>query len=246
MYDSVDEIIGLRKRVEDQTATFQVGAQTPHLAIALLLHLRIVDLSGCAAALLKAHEIAGIPHLVRGQLEALVDLLNLLSNLSDIAAVAKMDASHCEQVKKVLKAVVREGLGGTHLPIVTADLKAVEDRLAELEKQGITAPDVADRFRAAKLIGEYYSVYSYLCGHTHNGISALEEMHLDTSHAPPAFRMKSDEISKPLAIVIELSIRMPIDSLGLLMAHFQGASEDDYTKLRADFNALRAKWAHLV
>ena len=209
----------------------------------MCLHARLVDLSSGVGALLKAHDVAGIYHLVRGQLEAFGDLLNLLS---DPAYVEQMDAAYCAEVRRVLQAVVREGLGEKHLGDMSASLKTAEDRLDELKKRGVSRLNVSDRFRRAGLAGEYYSVYAYLCTHTHNNVSALETRHVDKTREPHQLLIGSDEIDTELAIVIELSLRMPMDALKLLIQRFEGLDATEYARLRTDFDALRAKWAPLV
>ena len=240
MYEYSDEILALGKRLLELTTKVSLGEQTPERVISFCLHGRIVDLSSAVAALLKSHDVAGIPHLVRGQLEAYADLRNLKA---DPKYVGNMEAAYCAEVERVLRAVTREGFDQTGIPDVAGNLKVARARIAELKKAGATALKVADRFRKANLITEYYSVYAYLCSHSHNNVTALEERHIDKSAEPHQLRILLDEIDADLAILIELSLKIPMASLGVLL---EGTESKEYKNLCADFENSRNEWSHLL
>ncbi len=98
----------------------------------------------------------------------------------------------------------------------------------------------ADRFGAAGLIREYYSVYAYLCGHSHNNLNALEARHINKSVEPYELQLAKDSIDVELTILIDLSISLPIRSLDLL-----GPSDQtSYDELSRTFDELRERWSH--
>lgn len=242
MYEYADELLAIGRRLLDLTTKLKLGKQTRERVISFCLHGRIVDLSSSASALLKSHDVAGIPHLVRGQLEAYADLRNLLSQAN---YVANMEAAYCTDVARVLRAVTREGIT-TGLPDVSGSLKVAQDRLAELGKQGTSALNVSDRFRKAGLITEYYSVYAYLCSHSHNNVGALEARHIDKTKDPHQLLILLDTIDAELAILIELSVKIPLLSLGVLVEGAADPLTKEYAALCSDFDAARKKWAHLL
>lgn len=242
MYDFADDLLEIGHRLLDLTTKLSLGEQTPQRVISFCLLGRIVDLSSASAALLKSHDVAGIPHLVRGQLEAYADLRNLTATADYIA---NMEAAYCAEVERVLKAVAREGIA-TGLPDVSGSLKVAQDRLAELKKQGASPLNVADRFRKAGLISEYYSVYAYLCSHSHNNVGALENRHIDKTKDPHQLLILLDAIDAELAILIELSIKIPLAGLGILLQGESGPVADEYAVLCADFEEARKKWAPLL
>lgn len=242
MYEYADDLLSIGKRLLDLTTRLKLGDQTRERIISFCLHGRIVDLSSAASALLRSHDVVGIPHLVRGQLEAYVDLKNLTSQAE---YVANMEAAYCDEVVRVLRAMTREDIS-TGLLDVSGPLGIAEGRLAELDEQGASKLTISDCFRRAGMISEYYSVYAYLCSHSHNNVGALEGRHIDKSKYPYQLVVLLDNIDAELAILVELSVKIPLLSLGLLLDSDTDSLSKEYATLYSDFETARMKWAHLL
>lgn len=239
MYDYVEEFLAIRKRVFDLSTRIDLGEQSAERVASFCLHGRIIDLASSVLALFQSRDVAGIPHLVRGQLEAFADLRNL-SAIPNY--VRNMEAAYFNGFARVLRGIVRESIDQKGISDVSETLKLAEGKLAQLKNQGANVLNIFDRFSKAELTSEYYSVYSYLCTHAHNNISALEARHIDKSKKPYQLLILLDDIDVELSLIIDLSLKIPIMSLGILMEGTEGDLVEEYEQLFADFEEARRGW----
>lgn len=242
MYEFIDDLLGIGERIVTLTTKLTLGSQTHQRLVLFCLHARIVDLGSAALALVRSHDVAGVPHLVRGQFEAYADLRNLAM---DSSYVENMEASYRKEVERVLRNGALAGLGGGAPEFLSAQ-KAAKDRLDELEAKGAPALNVSERFRKAGMITEYYSVYAYLCSHSHNNLNALEAQHIDKTATPHQLVIGLDSIDAELAMLIEASVKVPLLSLDVLMQGTVGSLANEYAAVRSDFEAAQRGWAHLL
>ncbi len=122
----------------------------------------------------------------------------------------------------------------------------MDTRIRSLEQKGAKNHKIEKRFEMVNLQMEYRSAYAYLCTHAHNSLTALEERHLDKTKTPPQLLIASDKIDQSWAILIEISLRIPMETLAMLMPHHTGVAKKDLTALETDMTNARQAWAHLV
>lgn len=185
--------------------------------------------------------MVAIPHIVRGQLEAFVDFINLDQNAS---YVDDMELTRARKARTTLSESVK--LGATPVPNPTAVLATMNTHIQSLKQNGAKDHSIEKRFQMANLQMEYRSAYAYLCTHSHNSLTALEERHLDKSKSPPQLLIGSDGIDQSLASLIEISLRIPMETLTMLMPHHSGVAADDLAALQANLADARQRWSHLV
>ncbi len=149
-------------------------------------HLILTSLYGSILELSHAIQVAitceapiSVPILLRSQLEAFVDFVNLVEERK---YGYHMDAAHLYQWQEVLREAktttnpyLKEISEYENLDSALADC---ESRLAELEKDGFSQLKVKARFSRSGLAQEYRSFYNFLCCHSHNNIRALMERHV--------------------------------------------------------------------
>jgi len=240
MYDHVDDLIDLGRSVFAATLKLRLGDPTPQRVFAFCIHARIVELSSAVASLFKAHDVVGIPHLVRGELEAFADLRNLVA---DETYIDSMEAANVDQARKVLAAVVREGIDAG-LDDPEGELEKRKQRLSELRAAGASLLNAEQRFQMANLVREYNSVYRYICTHSHNNMKTLEDRHVNKESEPYQLRILLDEIDPQLAVMIELAVKIPLYSIAeLRKLGVEGVEDDDLQRLIDKFNDLSAAWS---
>lgn len=238
MYKYADELCSIGERLVQLTGELGVGDQNPERVTSFCLHGRIVELGSAVLALLKSHDVVGIPHLVRGQLEAYVDLLNLSSQPNYLA---DMNATYYAKFLQVLRMVSRKGISVGSID-VSGTVKQAKKRLAELKKQGASQLNVSDCFRKAEMVSEYYKVYPYLCSHAHNNVAVLEDRYIDKSKDPYQLRIFSGEIDAELAALVALSVKIPLLSFRVLLDGATGSLAKEHAQLCVDFEEARKKW----
>ncbi|MER8524551.1 MULTISPECIES: DUF5677 domain-containing protein [unclassified Mesorhizobium] len=146
-----------------------------HRAV-MALYASIIENTDSTMILYQAKKSAGIDIILRTNLEAYVDLVNLCSNedyYNQMLALYHKDWLELTQ----------RGLDGNpYLEFFKKDpeaAKTLEEHrtaLAELQKLGRTAT-IFERFQMAGMEDVYRSVYKDLCSHTHNNIKALADQH---------------------------------------------------------------------
>ncbi|PBB31108.1 DUF5677 domain-containing protein [Mesorhizobium sp. WSM3882] len=169
LVDMMNDTMRLIQKVE-----FNKGSRV-HRAV-MALYASIIEHTD-SAMLLRTHgRAAGIDTILRTNLEAFVDLVNLCN---DPAYYNQMLALY----HKDWLALTQGGLDGNPFldffkedPGSAQRVEYHKAALAELQKLGPTL-NVFDRFQLAGLENEYRSVYKDLCGHSHNNINSLSDQH---------------------------------------------------------------------
>ena len=241
MYQFIDDIRRTGIGIAKLTTQFQLGSPTPQRFYRFALHARIVELASTVGALVQSHDVVAIPHIVRGQLEAYIDFINLDQNAS---YVDDMELTRARKARTVLRESVK--LGATPVANPAAVLATMDTHVHSLEQKGAKDHNIETRFQMANLQMQYRSAYAYLCTHAHNTLTALEERHLDATKTPPQLLIASDKIDQSWAALIEISLRIPMETLVMLMPHHTGVAASDLTALQADLTNTRQAWAQLV
>ncbi len=140
------------------------------------LYASIIENTDSALVLRRAGKAAGVDNILRTNLEAFVDLINLAN---DDAYYDQMLALYH---KDWLDLVERGLAGNPYLAFFKGDpeaakrLKEHKDALKTLEKLG-KPKTIFQRFEMAGMENEYRAAYKDLSGVGHNNIKALSERH---------------------------------------------------------------------
>jgi len=145
----------------------------------LAIYGSLIELTGCIITLSETHRI-GIPIIFRSVLEAFVDLSNLIKDENYGYYLAFNDN---EQWLKMLHEA-KKGSNPyfkyyTKIPNMDEVVKEYERNYKNLRKDGYNKLTIKQKFEKADLLDLYYSVYPYLCSHSHGNIGTLIRRHAD-------------------------------------------------------------------
>lgn len=140
----------------------------------ILLYLRVVELTQSCRILMEEKIISAVPILLRTVLETFADL----KNLSDDKNYANfMEASNLHEWLRVFK----EAESGdnpylksiSHMEYFKQAYTQYEAELQKLKNENYAPLKNFERFRKAKMVDEYYSVYNSICCDSHSNIRSL-------------------------------------------------------------------------
>lgn len=126
----------------------------------MCLYGRIFELGVSALNLMKANDHAGVPVILRSQLEAFVDFANLIEDKDFIKTIA---ATFVDQ-KKRLYDNLKKHLDPSEVPSVTNDY-------TEKAAIGFKPQTIWQRFKNIKLQKTYITAYFILCSYGHNNLA---------------------------------------------------------------------------
>jgi hypothetical protein len=161
----LDELIST---LLDETANIIFNKYDVQHLYLMCLYGRIFELGVSALNLMKANDHAGVPVLLRSQLEAFVDFANLIDDKDFIKTIG---ATFVEQKKRLYKNL-KEQLDLSEAPSFTDD--GIE-KIAE----GYKSQNIRKRFENINLQKTHITAYFYLCGYSHNNLAMLEHRHIE-------------------------------------------------------------------
>ena len=194
----------------------------------MCLYGRIYELGVSALNLMKANDHAGVPVILRSQLEAFVDFANLIEDKDFIKTIA---ATFIDQ-KKRLYENLKKHLDPSEVPPVTNDG-------TEKVANGYKPQKIWKRFENIKLQKTYVTAYFILCGYGHNNLAMLEHRHLektDNDHKVVFFK------EEPLLIFLRFAFTLGatlVDSHKNLMDFFNKSMEKKSNLICTKFTQLR-------
>ena len=168
LYDSVVELC----------AGLKLTKRDPWQRNLVLLYLTQVEFFTAIRIMFINNCSIGINPLFRSLMEANVDFVNLTN---DKEYVKKLLAAQLVEDIGVMKS---SKLGNPFLkgisdsPIFDDEYAKAKQELAELKKEGHNPLSLMDKFKIAKMMPVYWSVYKELCSETHNNVNALNSRHL--------------------------------------------------------------------
>lgn len=183
--------------------------------------------------------IVGLPILLRSNIEAYVDFLNLIKYKS---YVDTMKASWLEEHIKLLQGTLsnQDSPYTKNLSNYGDTEKQLEIDKKELESLKLInkkPKNIAERFKLAELTNEYNSIYRILCSYSHNSPSALERRHVE----------RSEEDYRIVLFKEDPEILLPyISTLCGILTHssqcihefFKSSMEKDMEKLCEEFKVI--------
>lgn len=226
----------------DQATRFSVSPDSPAQSVAVGLHGTIVELAHACGALVLSEDFSSIPIVMRSLLEASIDQANLLI---DADYVKNMEAADHSKFLQLLEQSVPgtnpflTGLADLH--DIPAEIRAREQRIAELAAENRSSLRILKRFQRANREDEYRSVYALLCLDGHNNLSALVERHMD--ELPDGRRTLSFFKQTPVTTLrtrLDAVIATALDSALSIHADFKTGCTA-FGPLLAEQKALRAR-----
>jgi hypothetical protein len=151
-----------------------VNKEKPQHLFATALYIKICELTAGCIILIDCKVTTGVPILVRGILEAYVDLINLCK---DSAYIKSMEVSYFEEWLRILKEAKNNqnsNLCGTfQVEDLSAHIDIFQEELKRLKKEGFKVLSAKERFNNAGMGKEYSANYNILCCHSHNNLRSL-------------------------------------------------------------------------
>ena len=200
----------------------------------MCLYGRIVELGVSALNLMKANDHAGIPIILRAQLEAFIDFANLVEDKDFIKTIT---ATFIDQKKRLYKNLEKH-LDPSEIPPVTDD--GTEKASKEYKPQSIRK-----RFENIKLEKTYVTAYFILCNYAHNNLAMLENSHLEITegnHKVVFFKEEPFAIFWRFAMTLGATL---VDSHKILMNFFDKLLEETTQNVCSQFSKMREDGKHL-
>ena len=194
----------------------------------MCLYGRIYELGVSALNLMKANDHAGVPIILRSQLEAFVDFANLIEDKDYIKTIA---ATFIDQKKRLYKNL-KNHLDPSEVPSVTND---GTEKVAE----GYKPQKIWERFKNIKLEKTYITAYFILCGYGHNNLAMLEHRHLEKTEKDHKVVFFKEE---PFLIFLRFALTLGatlVDSHKNLMNFFDKSMENKSNQTCSQFSLLR-------
>ncbi len=117
---------------------------------------------------MKSNDHAGVPIILRSQLEAFVDYMNLLKDKDFIKIIA---ATFVEQKKRLYKSLSKY--------LDPSEMPPFENDGTEKIANGCKSQKIWEKFEKINLQKTYVTGYFILCGYGHNDLAMLESRHLE-------------------------------------------------------------------
>jgi Family of unknown function (DUF5677) len=194
----------------------------------MCLYGRIFELGVSAFKLMKANDHAGVPVILRSQLEAFVDFANLIEDKDFIKTMA---ATFIDQ-KKRLYENLKKHLDPSEVPSVTNDG-------TEKVAKGYKPQNIWKRFENIRLQKTYITAYFILCGYGHNNLAMLEHRHLEKSEKEHKVVFFKEE---PFLIFLRFAFTLGatlVDSHKNLIDFFNKSMEKKSDLICSKFSQLR-------
>ena len=212
----------------NEVSQIQFDKYNPQQLYLMCLYGRIFELGVSALNLMKANDHAGIPVILRTQLEAFVDFANLIEDKDYIKTIA---ATFVDQKKRLYKNL-RNHLDPSEVPSVTND---GTEKVAE----GYKPQKIWERFKNIKLEKTYITAYFILCGYGHNNLAMLEHRHLEKTEKDHKVVFFKEE---PFLIFLRFALTLGatlVDSHKILMNFFDKSMENKSNQICSQFSLLR-------
>ena len=163
--------------VEKHASQLTINKNKPQHLFALALYIKLFELTASCLILIAFKVTTGLPILIRGVLEAYVDLINLCK---DPTYINFMQASYFKEWLRILNEAATSqnpNLRGTaQLKTLPYKIKFMQTEREGLKQKGYKVLSVEDRFKKAEMGAEYRSTYNILCCYSHNNMRSLVDV----------------------------------------------------------------------
>ena len=219
----------------EEAEQIQFNKEKPQELYLMCFYARILDLSFSINTLLKSDDCTGLPILLRSQMEAFVDFLNLREDENFLYTIA---ASFVDQ-KSRLNKTSEKYLGCSNKE--SLDEKQILDAL-----QGHKSQTIWKRFKQIGLDKTYATVYFLLCNYSHNNLAMIEHKHLDKKNEQHRFVLHKNE---PLSVFIKFTMTFGailVDAQNNLIDFLKTSPSNRTRGLCLQFSRLRTETKDLI
>ena len=193
----------------------------------MCLYGRIIELGVTALNLIKIKDHAGIPIILRSQLEAFVDFANLIDNKDFIYTIG---ANFVAQKRKHIENI-RKHFGDHE---VNLEFDDAENAFAGYKKQNIV-----NKFENIKLNKTHAAMYSQLCSYSHNNLAILELRHIEKNEEGiKVVFFKDEPLQNLLRFVFTLGALL-VDTHTNLIAFFDKSMESKSADVCSKYSELQ-------
>ena len=218
-----------------EIGNIEFNKYNPQQLYLMCLYGRILELAVTIKNLMKANDYAGLPILLRTQMEAFVDFANLIKDEDFIHTIA---AAFIDQKNRLYNNL------GKHLDpseTQTRELDTV-DKIAE----GHQPQSIRKRFENVNLEKTYISAYFILCNYAHNNLAMLEHRHLEMNSEGHRVIFFKEE---PLEMFIKFAMTMGamlVDAHNNLFSFFNVAPSEPVQAVCSKFSNIREETKELL
>ena len=194
----------------------------------MCLYGRILEVAVSILNLMKANDHAGIPILLRSQLEAFVDFANLVENKDFINTII---STFVYQKKRLYKNL-RKHLDRSE--ILSATDNKIEKELGWHKRQSI-----GKRFENIKLEKTYGTAYFTLCNYAHNNLAMLFDRHIEEDQEEHKVVFFKEE---PFTMFVRFAMTLGatlVDAHTILTNFFNKSPDDKTQAVCVRFSQLR-------
>lgn len=212
----------------NEVSQIQFDKYNPQQLYLMCLYGRILELAVSTVNLMKANDHAGIPILIRSQIEAFVDFANLVEDKDFIHTIA---ATFVDQKNRLYKNLKK------HLD--PAEISSVADNDIEQVAVGHKSQSIWKRFENIKLEKTYVTAYFILCNYAHNNLAMLEHRHLEKDQGEHKVVFFKEE---PFTVFVRFAMTLGatlVDTHKILLNFFNKSLNDETQTVCAQFSHLR-------
>lgn len=231
----VSHLDDLLSALLEEVEQIKFNKENPQELYLMCFYARILDLSFSINTLLKSDDCTGLPILLRSQMEAFVDFINLRK---DEDFLYKIAASFVDQ-KSRLNKNSEKNLGWSNKESLNE--KQIQDAL-----QGHKPQAIWKRFKQIGLDKTYATVYFILCNYSHNNLAMIEHKHLDKKNEQHRFVLHKNE---PLSDFIRFTMTFGailVDAHNNLIDFFKTSPSNRTKDLCSQFSRLRTETKDLI
>lgn len=222
---SIEKLQRLYKKAFSDLRTIKFDASHPWHRGLVLFYLSIMEYTDTFIGLHLIAKSVAMPMVSRTLLEAYIDFKNLHE---DPKYGFRLEAAQLKERLDTLRASKEADnpyLDG--LEEFYSQEKEWSTELDSLKSKGYKPLNQYEKFKLADKVDEYKSIYSHLCSHSHNNLSALANRYVDFSNADDTISLVIFENYNPddHLHVIELVYFCLMDSSARLHATLEGVDD---------------------
>jgi hypothetical protein len=225
--DSQNDLPHLRYKTGDEQQMF-----------ATTIYCAVLELSVNIFELIKENRYYTVPILLRTLLEAHADLINVSK---DKTYPDKLFASYWAQKRRFLDDALKFPEDPFFQKIVSMEdaIETLDEETKKLKEKGIKPVYAGEKFHSADLGAIKASVYWYLCQHTHNNLSILEDKHVKVLDGRFGLEVFRDIAEKDKLRYIDTLASIWIESSKIIHEFLRSEKSQRYAGLITSLNYCR-------
>lgn len=203
-----------------ETSTTSFNKHNAQNLYLMCLYGRVFELGVSALNLMKINDYAGVPVILRSQLEAFVDFANLITDKDFVKVIG---ANFVDQKKRLYKNLSKY--------LEQSEVSPYTDDGTENAVKGIKPQTISKRFENVSLKKAHITAYFILCGYGHNDLAMLENRHIERTDSDyNVVFFKEEPLLNCLRFGVTLGLTL-VDTHKMLMEFFKKTLKDDTSKI---------------